>query len=182
MNIFLPYEYDIVKSVQSLDDVRLNKQVVECYQLLTSAIKEKNGESIKGHRNHPVYVFYKDNLKFLSFYGYICCCEYYNRFNKHHSLFNYLHDKCSEMLDINAYVNAVENIYSIPNYTPYYMEGSKGQPNYIRTTENVSALFQQKLIKKWEQDKAKGRQPKWTNREVPQFYQQWLKENGDGNN
>lgn len=61
-------------------------------------------------------------------------------------------------------------------FTPYYMEGSKGQPNYIRTTENVSALFQDKLCKKWEQDKAKGRNPKWTNRDVPEFYEKWLKE------
>ena len=74
------------------------------------------------------------------------------------------------MLDINAYVNAIENIYSIPNYIPYYMEGSKGQPNYIRTTDNVSALFQKKLINKWNSDKAKGRTPKWTNRQVPEFY------------
>ena len=60
MNIFLPYENDITKSVQSLDDVRLNKQILETYQLLTSAIKEKNGEKPNGWYKHPVYIFYKD--------------------------------------------------------------------------------------------------------------------------
>lgn len=171
MNVFLPYEDDIVKSVQSLDDVRLNKQLVECYQLLTSAIKEKRGYPIKGHRNHPVYVFYKDNMDFLCYYGKICCIEYEHRFDKEHSL--------KEKFRV---CRIVYGLKDNPQYTSYYMEGSIKDPNHIRTTENVSALFQQKLIKKWEQDKVKGRQPKWTNREVPQFYQQWLKENGDGNN
>ncbi len=168
MNIFLPYEDDIVKSVQSLDDVRLNKQILETYQLLISAIKEKNGEKPNGWYKHPIYVFYKDNIRFLANYGYNCCREYYYRFKKPHKLeerFNdYIHDFFAEQE---------------PKFTPYYMEGSKGQPNYIRTTENVSALFQQKLIKKWEQDKAKGRQPKWTNRDVPEFYKKYLEEKND---
>jgi hypothetical protein len=32
MNIFLPYENDIEKSVMSLDDKGLNKQILECKQ------------------------------------------------------------------------------------------------------------------------------------------------------
>jgi hypothetical protein len=172
MNIFLPYEDDIVKSVQSLDDVRLQKQAVEVYQLLTLAIKEQQeGHEVKaGHYHHPVYLFYKDNIPFLAYYGYICCCEYLHRFYKRHTLLEYFQDRCSELLDINCYVNSVEGIFVPPKFTPYYMEGSKGQPNYIRTTDNVSALFQQKLINKWNNDKAKGRTPKWTNRQVPEFY------------
>ena len=51
------------------------------------------------------------------------------------------------------------------------MEGSKGQPNYIRTTDNVSYLYQAKLIKKWETDK---KPPKWTNRGMPSFYYSFL--------
>lgn len=158
MNIFLPYENNIVKSVQSLDDVRLNKQAVECYQLLVNAIKEKNGEPIKGYRNHPVYLFYKNNPDFLAYYCLCCCYEYSERFRKVHSL-----------------LSSLRGITVLPKdndvlYTPYYMEGSKGQPNYIRTTANVSALFQQKLINKWNNDKAKGRPPRWTNRQVPEFY------------
>ena len=69
-----------------------------------------------------------------------------------------------------GFIDSVE----IPKFTPYYMEGSKGQAHYIRTTENVSKLFQDKLCKKWEEDKAKGRNPKWTNRDVPEFYEKWI--------
>lgn len=179
MNIFLPFEKDIRKSIESLDDKRLNKACVECYQLLTLAIKEQEeGKEIKaGHYHHPVYLFYKDNIPFLAYYGYECCREYFYRFNKWHSLIWYFDNELERQglfgLDADGYVEYCE----IPKFTPYYMEGSKGQPNYIRTTENVGELFRQKLIKKWEQDKAKGRQPKWTNREVPEFYKKYLEEN-----
>ena len=172
MNIFLPYENDIVASVESLDDVRLNKQIVETYQLLTLAIKEQQEEhEVKaGHYHHPVYVFYKDNIPFLAYYGYKCCREYKERFDKHHKLMAYFIGRCSRLIETTTDTNHIEIKIKEPQYQPYYMEGAKGEPNYIRTTENVSALFQNKLCKKWEQDKAKGRMPKWTNRQVPEFY------------
>ena len=63
----------------------------------------------------------------------------------------------SQLLQIKytEYVDCVNFKVIQPPYTPYYMEGSKGQPNYIRTMENVGDLFKQKLIKKWENDKIK---------------------------
>lgn len=171
MNIFLPYEKDIRKSIESLDDKRLNKACVECYQLLTLAIKEqKVGHEIKaGHYHHPVYLFYKNNIPFLTYYGYECCREYYYRFKKLQSLTLIFDDEMHKQGLVSYKVGHIGKI-DIPKFTPYYMEGSKGQPNYIRTTENVSALFKQKLINKWNNDKAKGRSPKWTNRDVPEFY------------
>lgn len=159
MNIFLPYEKDVPKSVEALDDVRLNKQILECYQLLTSAIKEKNGDKPNGWYKHPVYSFYKDNPSFLCYYGRKCCMEYEYRFDKEHAF-----------KDKFRFIHIIYDLQFEPDFTPYYMEGSKGQANYIRTTSNVSALFQQKLINKWNNDKAKGRPPKWTNRQMPEFY------------
>lgn len=168
MNIFLPYENDIGASVRSLDDLRLNKQILECYQLLNNSTKEYNGEQIKGYKNHPVYVFYKDNPYFIATYGMCCCMEYEHRFAKENQLTDnmvYLFNYWENQIPHRFYERVAKC-----TFTPYYMEGSKGQPNYIRTMENVSELFQQKLIKKWENDKAKGRPPKWTNRQVPEFY------------
>lgn len=162
MNIFLPYENDIQKSVQSLDDLRLNKQILECYQLLSNAIKEQAGEEVTGYKNHPIYVHYKKDIPFMVYYGTLACLEYCWRFDKMHSLHNYFN-----------YFNMFCLRYDITiDYTPFYMEGSKGQPNYIRTTDNVSELYQKKLIAKWQNDK---KPPKWTNREVPSFYQEYLK-------
>lgn len=182
MNIFLPYENSVKKSVEALDDLRLRKQLVECYQLLTLAIKEQQeGHEIKaGHYHHPVYLFYKDNIPFLTYYGYECCREYCYRFGKWHSLTLFFDRQMSDLgmfeFDSDGYIIANE----IPKFTPFYMEGSKSQPNYIRTTKNVSALFQNKLCKKWDVDKLKGRSPKWTKRNVPNFYQIYLKERNNG--
>lgn len=170
MNIFLPYSDNIEESVKSLDDVRLNKQAIECLQLLAMAMSEKeNGHPYtKGHSHHPVYLFYKNNTQFLAYYFDACYREYFYRFHK----FIQINQDFGKLLSCDkfdfdgGYIKGLK----LPKYTPYYMEGSKGQPNYIRTTDNVSALFQQKLINKWNNDKAKGRMPRWTNRQVPEFY------------
>lgn len=156
MNIFLPYETDIQKSVESLDDLRLRKQIIECMAVITAS----KGIT-KGYKNHPITVFYGNNLDFVYYYGFVCCREYAYRFKKYHEM--------HWVFETNANPNGKIFIPQ-PPFTPYYMEGSKGQPNYIRATENVSALFQDKLCKKWDNDKAKGRPPKWTNRPVPEFY------------
>ena len=171
MNIFLPYENDIAKSVQSLDDLRLNKQILECYQLLQKAIHEVRGGEVKGYKNHPIYVHYKDNRAFLAVYGYYCCTEFQKRFRRTNKLAEYFV----------GYIWIQEIDGTKISYKPFYMEGSKGQPNYIRTTENVSELYQRKLCAKWDSDKAKGRPPKWTNREVPSFYKEWCDNEKQGN-
>jgi hypothetical protein len=160
MNIFLPYENNIEKSVQALDDLRLNKQVLECYQLLSNSIKEFDGREVKGYKNHPIYVHYKTNIPFLAKYGYRCCCEYAHRFHKSHKLMDYF-------METLIFFHIDEKSV---RYKPFYMEGSKGQPNYIRTTENVGLLYINKLCNKWDNDKEKGRPPKWTNRGEPKFY------------
>lgn len=169
MNIFLS-RHSIKDSIKDLDDLRLQKQLVEVYQLLTLAIKEQQeGHEIKaGHYHHPVYLFYKDNPSFLCYYGRKCCIEYEYRFDKEHAL-----------KDKFRIIGIIYDLQFEPSYTPYYMEGSKGQPNYIRTTENVSALFQAKLCKKWDADKLKGREPRWTNRDVPEFYKKYLEEKNE---
>lgn len=163
MNIFLPYEDDVVASVQALDDLRLNKQILEVHQLANNSIAELQGFSVNGYKNHPIYLHYKHNLGFLLWYGYVCCNEYAMRFGRVHKLTEFFEDEIVPHCHGTSFRSC--------KYIPFYMEGSKGQPNYIRTTENVSELFQRKLIKKWQNDK---RPPKWTNREMPEFYKKFL--------
>lgn len=174
MNIFLPYENNVKKSVETLDNLRLNKQILETKILLDFAL---NNSITYG--KHPVTQFYKNNHKFLAYYGYECCREYYYRTKKWHSLTKYFNDimddyKMFEYED-DGYIVSME----IPKFTPYYMEGSLGQPNYIRTTENVSKLFQNKLCKKWDADKEKNRPPKWGNRPIPEFYRKHCEDNNE---
>jgi hypothetical protein len=167
MNIFLPYENDINKSIESLDDRRLNKQIVECKQLLSLATDElinKIDISKRGYRNHPIYTHYKYDLKFLSLYGYNCCLEYKFRFNKEHSMHKYFDEQ-------RVIYNGLQ---MHTTWVPYYMEGSKGHSNYIRTTNNVSSLYQRKLVDKWINSKYNI---KWTNRNIPKFFSQYVKNN-----
>lgn len=150
MNIFLPYPNNIYLSVRSLDDKRLNKQILETFQIL----QVSKGLS-EGYKNHPIIKHYIKFPKFLNSYGYLCCEEYKYRFNKTHKLFNKF------------------NLYSTPWYIPFYAAGSINTPECIRTTDNVGELYKQKLIDKWESDKFKGRPSKWTNRDIPNFYSEF---------
>ncbi|NCD06403.1 MAG: hypothetical protein EOL97_09805 [Spirochaetia bacterium] len=179
MNIFLSGEgktnYEIVmNSVKELDTVRLQKQCVESWQLLSLAVEEReNGKEIKaGHSHHPVYLFYKNNPKFIAWYGYNCCLEWEDRFSKIHSLTDMFLREMNNFGMVEEDEGFIKSI-EVPDFTPFYMEGSLGQPNYIRTTENVSQLFRNKLCKKWDSDKVKGRPPKWTNREKPEWYKEF---------
>ena len=54
MNLFLPYPEDLVRNATLLDDSRLNKQVVEAYQIGNIIVKLLNDPECKpGWRNHP---------------------------------------------------------------------------------------------------------------------------------
>jgi hypothetical protein len=159
MNVFLPYERDFKKSIQSLDDVRLNKQVLECYQLLNNYVRMIQGETKVVYIHHPVFKHFTEseiNYQALMKYANETCIEYQYRFGVEHKL-------CKEINEWWDYPEDIEKLY-----TPYFMRGSLGQPEYIRTTENVSKLFQERLVDKWKSDK---RQPRWTKREVPEFYE-----------
>lgn len=171
MNVFLP-KSNILNSAISLDDKRLNKQCLETMQLLKLAEKDQSTLNGAGYHNHPVYIHYKDNINFLCYYGLICSKELSSRFKKTYIFLEYFTDKCMQYVPFDKNMDD----FIKPNYIPFYCEGSKNDPTNKRTTENVENLFQDKLCKKWEQDKAKGNPPKWTNRDMPNFYIEYLKE------
>lgn len=157
MNIFLPYENNIKKSVESLDDLRLKKQILEVKQILRVALKESTG-----YAKHPITEHYIKYPPFLILYGVACCEEYKIRFGNIHkdsAYFTGLYNKSNLKDCVGA------ELY----YIPFYAEGSKDDPNNVRTTADVSFLYQKKLINKWNNDK---RPPKWTNREKPEFYKE----------
>lgn len=164
MNIFLPYPDDIKKSVQSLDSLRLNKQIIEAKVLLDGALAYAKGEVENGYFKHPVAQFYKDNPQFLAWYGYECCLEYKYRFEKEHQDERYFRD--NEIWE----VCPDEDGFIPPKFTPYYMELPKSDPNHIRTTIKVAELFVAKLIKKWLNDK---KEPNWGKRGAPAFWKNY---------
>lgn len=70
MQVFIPYA-DPFRTAAILDYRRLNKQVIECRQIL----KAIRGES-KAWANHPVVKMYKDNTEWLEHYMH--CMESYH--------------------------------------------------------------------------------------------------------
>lgn len=62
MQIFIPFK-EPVRTAQCLDGRRLNKQIIECRQIL-DAIKGTG----KGWFNHPITHMYKNDCKWLKYY------------------------------------------------------------------------------------------------------------------
>lgn len=153
MNLFFPYP-DIDRSVRALDDLRLNKQILECYQM----VKVATGNS-SGYATHPVIKHYCRYPLFVARYGRECCYEYSVRSGKNHRLASYF-----DMM-----------VRILPDVTPIvylYAEYPVTDPRCIRetNTESVLRLFQEKLIRKWLADIEKGRPPRWTKRGAPEFW------------
>lgn len=151
MNLFLP-EVSLTDSVKCLDDRRLIKQILEVAILM---------DDTKGYSNHPVKVFYKDRKIFLAHYGYLCCCEYFYRFEKIH--------KSEPVFEDYLRTHGNFDFHMIWWKEGLYAAGSKNAPDCIRETEpyKVRQLFRQKLITKWKNDKIP---PKWTNCNPPRWY------------
>lgn len=78
MQTFLPFE-NFNESAHCLDNKRLNKQIIEAYQILTDKVHNKN---------HPAVLMWADYKGFLYEYIIECCTEYKIRFDKTHSVFN----------------------------------------------------------------------------------------------
>ena len=77
MQTFLPFR-DFSLSAKALDSKRLNKQIVEAYQILTGRLSNKN---------HPACLMWEGNQKTLKEYILEFCKEYTKRFHKTHKVF-----------------------------------------------------------------------------------------------
>ena len=76
MQTFLPYS-DFTASAKVLDNKRLNKQIVEAYQIYTGRVPQKN---------HPACLMWEGYKAYLILYIYAMCKEYKKRFDKTHSV------------------------------------------------------------------------------------------------
>lgn len=71
MQVFVPYP-EPIKVAQCLDAKRLNKQVIECHQILAAIVGTG-----KGWFNHPVVKMYKPYKEWL--YYYMNCLDCYRK-------------------------------------------------------------------------------------------------------
>lgn len=68
MNVFIPYK-DVKKVAKVLDKKRLNKQILECDQLLRAIEYRKNPIGDKpGYVNHPCTIMYQNHADWLAWY------------------------------------------------------------------------------------------------------------------
>lgn len=145
MDIFLPYEDNIFKSIASLDDNRLKQQIDDCEMLL------KVDESY----THPLYENYKNNIDFIAYYGLLACREYSYRFRKHHTYEQFFTD--------------IFQANSIFEVTPVFIPKFFDETTSSITSKNVSKQYQELLNRLWHNDVANNQKVTWTKRSKPAF-------------
>ena len=93
MQTFLPF-FNFKRTARLLDSKRLNKQIVEAYQILTDRVP---------NLNHPAYLMWKNSKGTLQKYILVCCNEYTLRFNKVHSIYSKMTKKYIDKCDFQKY-------------------------------------------------------------------------------
>lgn len=83
MQAFIPFYSNFYHTAKCLDNKRLNKQIVEGYQIIS-------GRLSPSHANHPVVRMWKPFFGTLAEYLGVLCDEYTLRFNKQHKVHTFL--------------------------------------------------------------------------------------------
>lgn len=180
MQIFFPYN-DYRLSAASLDDKRLNKQIIELGQILSTAIWIENCDIaealyaegkiyLPSHENHPVIINCKHYFKAANYYLQHLLAEYKYRFSKNH--------KCDQIACTNKR-DPMAGIYWTDTFCgdtfwehSYLFNKYIDKPFGNHTTnhkhiQNIYEAYRLCLAEKLNNDKIV---PKWTNRPVPKFY------------
>jgi len=164
MNIFLT-DKDPKIAASHLDDLRLNKMILETAQLLSGAYpslfkdnwsQDNYGKLYKKtHINHPCAIWARksiDNFRWLTQYFYELSNEKYKRTNKKHASF----EKLFPLFEISCVHLPTDfsNVIFDFNCTDY-------------KSIEVTLAYRKQLCDKWNKDK---RQPTWINTTPPEFY------------
>lgn len=162
MNVFMPH-LNSEDSVQTLDNRRLCKQILECMQIikLVETIKYDH-KTIGGYVNHPITQYYKNEYNFLVCYAFDCCLEYAYRFGKKHSY---------EKEIVNRFYDLPKTLHVFTPSSIFYHEKQSREYNPELSAER----FRHKLCKKWINDIMTNRPPKWSDRNVPSFFIDFIK-------
>jgi len=91
MQVFVPYA-NPYKTAKCLDNKRLNKQILECLQILSSVTKIDIGWKMPKYvRKHPITLLWENDVPYLIKYTKAMCHEFFMRKGKIH--------KCDLLLD-----------------------------------------------------------------------------------
>lgn len=147
MQIFRPFESH-EETAQFLDDVRLNKQIVEAYQIALLSLKKLELiPAVKmGYQNHPMVNFIfnhgKPYLPDLIAYITILNREWIARGFKRSESF---YENLQYLL---TFIITNPDKFTYDKIPPYYVFGG-----VIDDTENAYQLYQDLLYQKWSTDK-----------------------------
>lgn len=157
MNLFLPYS-DAQTSVQSLDDKRVSKMILETAQLLSTAIHIVNPNNALPiykvtHKNHPVGVWIRSSLQ-----NYIYALNYFKVISEEHTYRTGNVHKSSLLYPIfMQFIADNPTAFPIAEQTPFANCTEFKQ-------DEVHTAYKKTLLAKWQND---VRKPKWTNRSKP---------------
>ena len=155
MNIFV-VSPDTMECAKALDDLRLNKMIIETAQLLSTAMRVQGytGSDIykSTHVNHPCAVWAREsneNYKWLLLYMSDLVEEKQNRTGKLHKSYHIFNALCAGPV-----------LMPFKPMTPW--------PNcsYYKYDNDVHNAYKETLKMKWTLDK---RPPKWTNATKPSW-------------
>jgi hypothetical protein len=159
MAIYLPFPNNLELNMEVLDDKSLVKQTKDIILIFEEILKYKQEKS---YLDAPVVEIYKDDLNFVATYGLVCINEYKYRFGKVLSGGGGILDYCNSH-------GITEEVQC--SFVPCYL--SKG---HKAKKDGCDLLFQGELVEKWVTAK---KEPKWTKRDVPEFFQRYVNADRD---
>lgn len=164
MNIFVTDECPF-KSAEALDDKRVNKMILECCQMLTTALRERgcpedelpvtkaNVPYRSTHKNHPCTLWAGrtyGNYRWLSDHMWALCDEFRKRFGHTH------------VCELNMQIIVAGGEY-IPKGALEPFQNSSLFPGM----EDTCQAYKNTLIIKWQH---RDRNPRWSNAQRPDWY------------
>lgn len=168
MNIFIT-SFDSKEAASHLDDLRLNKMILETAQLLSSAYRHLFGENEllykNTHLNHPCSIWARQNIDNYSW------------------LVQYFDDLAKEKIKRDAYLK--KEVQPHKSWSKLFkLFTSKKTNNYksklsgdffdfnctdFKDEKDIRIAYQKQMVKKWKHDL---KPPKWTANKIPNFCSQ----------
>ncbi len=167
MNIFLT-SFDSKEAASHLDDLRLNKMILETAQLLSFAYRHLFGDNNllykDTHFNHPCAIWARNNI------------------NNYSWLVQYFDDLAKEKIRRDKAIKDKQEIKPHKSWNDLFeLFNSKKTNNYkdkisaasfdfnctdFKEESDIRIAYQKQMIKKWQNDL---KPPKWTGRNKPNF-------------
>lgn len=165
MNIFVT-DKDPIISAQNLDDLRLNKMIIESASLLANAIAAHGG----GQSDLPISKTSGAPFKTKAWQNHPSCLWVKESRVNYEWLLKHLISLIEELEYRTGTVHSMKNNIQIISDGARFIPPSDGTPfancTPYRQIETINA-YKLTLIYKWEHD---GKAPKWTKRSSPSWY------------